>query len=132
MKKSALMTALSLGLLAAPLALQAKTLEEAYVESYRGRTDVPAPISVIAPQVAPGYIGTTVELVFIVDEQGRPTDIQARNKADPDLVREVAKAVEKWRFKPMTDAEGKPHATRVLLPVHIVDEPGSSLLVAAN
>ena len=34
---------LSLGLLALPLALVAKSPEKAYVESYRGRTDIPAP-----------------------------------------------------------------------------------------
>ena len=37
----------SLGFLAAPLALSAKSTERAYVESYRGRTDIPVPVSVV-------------------------------------------------------------------------------------
>ena len=113
--------ALSLGLLVAPLALVAKTPEKAYVESYRGRTDIPAPISVVSPVVEPKFAGQQVTLEFVVDTTGKPTSITSVTPGlDAELVALVTSAVEQWKFSP-AKVNGIAVAKRVVLPVNIVD-----------
>ena len=113
--------ALSLGLLAAPLALMATSPEKAYVESYHGRTDIPVPISVVMPEVASRFAGQQVMLQFVVDATGKPVLITSSTpKADAELVETVTAAVAQWHFAPAV-ANGLPVARKVALPVNIVD-----------
>jgi TonB family protein len=113
--------ALSLGLLVAPLALVAKSPESAYVESYRGRTDVPVPIAVVTPAVESRFAGQQVTLEFVVDATGKPMLItSASPAADRDLVDAVKAAVAQWKFSPAL-VDGLPVAKKVVLPVNIVD-----------
>lgn len=113
--------ALSLGLLAVPLALLAKTPEKAYVESYRGRSGIPVPVSVVMPEVESRFAGTQVTLEFVVDATGRPTLIRsAMLGANAKLVAAVSAAVAQWKFSPAL-ANGLPVARKVILPVNIVD-----------
>jgi TonB family protein len=113
--------ALSLGLLVAPLALVAKTPEKAYVESYRGRTDIPAPISVVTPEVEPRFAGQQVTLEFVVDTTGKPTSITSTTPgANAELVAAITSAVEQWKFSPAM-VNGAAVAKKVVLPVNIVD-----------
>jgi len=113
--------ALSLGLLAAPLALLAMSPEKAYVESYQGRSGIPVPTSVVMPEVAPRFAGQKVMLEFVVDPAGLPTRIaSATPGADAELVAAVSSAVAQWRFAPAL-VDGKPVARKVVLPVNIVD-----------
>lgn len=112
---------LSLGLLVAPLALLAKSPEKAYVESYRGRTDIPAPISVVTPDVSPKFAGQQVVLEFVVDKAGKPVLINTVTPGlDAELVAAVTSAVEQWKFSPAKE-NGAPVAKKVVLPVTIVD-----------
>jgi len=112
--------ALSLGLLAAPLALVAWSPEKAYVESYRSRTDTPVPTSVIMPEVSAKFAGKQVMLEFVVDTAGKPTSITSVTPgADAELVAEVTSAVSQWKFSPAL-VDGKPVARKVALPVNIV------------
>ncbi|MES1168986.1 MAG: energy transducer TonB [Oleiharenicola lentus] len=112
--------ALSLGLLAAPLALVAWSPEKAYVESYRSRTDTPVPTSVIMPEVSAKFAGKQVVLEFVVDTAGKPTSITSvTSGADAELVAEVTSAVSQWKFSPAL-VDGKPVARKVALPVNIV------------
>lgn len=114
--------ALSLGLLVAPLALVAKSPEKAYVDAYRGRTDIPTPISVITPVVAAKFAGQQVVLEFVVDTAGKPVLItSATPGADAELVALVTDAVEQWKFSP-AKVNGAPVAKKVVLPVNIVDD----------
>lgn len=113
--------ALSLGLLVAPLALLAKSPEKAYVEAYRGRTDIPAPIAVVTPAVESRFAGQQVTLEFVVDATGKPMLISSATPgADAELVAAVSAAVAQWRFSPALVA-GLPVAKKVVLPVNIVD-----------
>ena len=113
--------ALSLGLLVAPLALMAKTPEKAYVESYRGRTDIPAPIAVVTPALDSRFAGQQVTLKFVVDATGKPMLISSATPgADAELVATVTAAVAQWKFSPALVA-GLPVAKKVVLPVNIVD-----------
>jgi TonB family protein len=110
---------LSLGLLAAPLALMAMSPEKAYVESYRGRSDTPVPTSVIMPEVSAKFAGTKVVLEFVVDTTGKPTSITSVTPgANAELVSSVAEAVSQWKFAPAV-VDGKPVARKVALPVTI-------------
>jgi hypothetical protein len=112
---------LSLGLLALPLALVAKSPEKAYVESYRGRTDIPAPISVITPEIAPKFAGQQLVLEFVVDAKGKPVLITPVTPgADAELVSAVTSAVEQWKFSP-AKVDGIAVPRKVVLPVNIVE-----------
>lgn len=113
--------ALSLGLLVAPLALLAKSPEKAYVEAYRGRTDIPAPIAVVTPAVESRFAGQQVTLEFVVDATGKPMLISSATPgADAELVAAVSAAVAQWKFSPAL-VDGLPVAKKVVLPVNIVD-----------
>ena len=123
---------LSLGLLLAPFALMAKSLERAYVESYHGRTDIPVPVSVIMPEVSSRFVGQQVVLEFVVDTAGKPTLIASETPAaNSELVAAVLSAVEQWQFAPAL-ADGKPVARKVSLPVKIVDAFGNATRFAIN
>ncbi len=113
--------ALSLGLLVLPLALVAKSPEKAYVESYRGRTDIPVPISVVTPEVESRFAGQQVTLEFVVDATGKPTLFApAAPGTNAELIAAVTAAVAQWKFSPALVA-GLPVAKKVVLPVTIVD-----------
>jgi protein TonB len=113
--------ALSLGLLALPLALLAKSPEKTYVESYLGRSGIPVPVSVVSPEVAPRFAGTQVTLEFVVDATGKPMLISSATPgADAELVSAVTTAVAQWKFSPAL-VDGLPVARKVVLPVTIVD-----------
>jgi TonB family protein len=117
---------LSLGLLAAPLALTAKSPESAYVESYQGRADIPVPVSVVMPEVSSRYIGEQVIIEFVVDELGKPTLLtSAKADVDSELLTAVLAAVAQWQFAPAV-VDGKPMARKVMLPVMIVNQSGTT------
>ena len=123
---------LSLGLLAAPLALMAWSPEKAYVESYRNRADTPVPTSVIMPEVSSKFAGQQVVLEFVVDPTGKPTSITSVTPgADAELVASVTEAVARWKFTP-AHVDGKPVARKVALPVNIVATNDSVSRFAAN
>jgi TonB family protein len=124
--------ALSLGLLFAPFALLASTPEKSYVESYHARTDIPVPISVVTPSVAPEFAGHQVELEFVVNTAGKPTSIASLSpEADRDLVKTVIAAVAQWKFSPAL-VDGEAVARKVVLPVTIVDPLDDALRYAAR
>ena len=124
---------LSLGLLAAPLALMAWSPEKAYVESYRNHAaETPVPTSVIMPEVSQKFVGTKVVLEFVVDATGKPTSFTSTTPgADAELVASVTEAVSQWRFAPAL-VDGKPVARKVSLPVNIVADPSTTSRFAAN
>ena len=123
---------LSLGLLAAPLALLAWSPEKAYVESYRLRSDTPVPTSVIMPEVSVRFAGTQVVLEFVVDPAGKPTSITSVTPgADAELVASVTDAVSQWKFIPAHVA-GKAVARKVALPVNIVAHPDTATRFASK
>jgi TonB family protein len=99
----------------------AKSPEKAYVESYRGRTDIPAPLAVVTPAVESRFAGQQVTLEFVVDATGKPTLFApAAPGTDAELVAAVVDAVSQWKFSPAL-VDGLPVAKKVVLPVNIVD-----------
>lgn len=114
------------------LAAFASTPEQAYVGSYRKMPPgVPVPVSVVTPAVGYQYNGATVRLEFVVDAQGRPTDFRVASAPDDVVASAVLKAVRQWRFAP-GQVDGKPVATKVALPVRIVDSVYPGFSYAAN
>lgn len=115
---SKLAVLISLGALAS--FASAKTDEQAYLESCRREPGVPVPVAVVTPTVGSEYNGTTVQLAFIVDEKGRPAQFAVLSTPDDVVAAAVLAAVKRWKFNP-AEVDGKPVATKVVLPVKIVD-----------
>ena len=111
---------LSLGMLAVPFA-SAKTPEQAYLESCRQDPGVPVPVTVVSPTVPEQYIGSAVELEFVVDATGKPVDLSVKSSVDAALASAVVDAVKQWRFKPAM-RDGSPVAAKVVLPVRIINQ----------
>jgi protein TonB len=110
---------LSLGVLA-PFAASAKTPEQAYLETCRKDPGVPVPVTVVTPSVGSQYIGTSVQIEFVVDTTGKPTDLSVNSSVDSALASSVVDAVKQWRFTPAL-RDGVPVATKVVLPITIID-----------
>ena len=121
---------LSLGALL-PVAASAKTLEQSYIDGCRKGTDVPVPIEVVAPQVDGYDIGQAVSVEFVVDTTGRPSGISIKSSSDRALANAVVDAVKQWRFTP-AQRNGTPVATRVILPVRVVEAAKSPNLLALD
>jgi TonB family protein len=126
---SKLAVLISLGALAS--FATAKTDEQAYLETCRKDAGVPVPIAVVSPSVGAEYNGATVQLEFVVDTTGKPAALSVKSITDDKLAVAVMDAVKQWRFKP-AEADGKPVATKVLLPVKIVDPLEPMNRFAAN
>ncbi len=108
------------------VAALAATPEQAYLESCRKQPGAPVPIRVVSPTVGPEFNGCSVQLEFVVDAKGKPSEFSVKSVTDSALASVVIDAVSQWRFLP-AEANGKPVATKVSLPVKIVDAeaPGS-------
>jgi periplasmic protein TonB len=119
-----LVVLLSVGALSA-VAASASTPEQAYLESCRKEPGVPVPVAVVTPMVGPEFNGSLVQLEFVVDVDGKPAEFSIKSSTDDVLATAVVKAVKQWRFLP-AEANGKPVATKVALPVKIVDPLASS------
>ena len=101
----------------------AKSEEQTYIESCRKDPGVPVPVSVVAPTVGPEYAGTTVQLEFVVDATGKPAEFNVKSaETDSTLAAAVTDAVKHWRFTPAKTTDGVAVATKVSLPIHIVDD----------
>lgn len=114
----------------APFA-SARIDEQAYLETCRQGPGIPVPVVVVSPNVGSEYAGATVQLEFIVDATGKPAGLSVKSTVDDALAAAVTTAVKQWRFKPV-EVGGKPVATKVLLPVKIVDDLPSSGRLAAK
>ena len=104
----------------ASVSASAKTDEQAYLESCRKAPGIPVPVSVVTPTVGSEYSGAVVQLEFIVDASGKPASFSVKSAADDTLATAVVQAVKQWRFTPAVK-DGSPVATKVSLPVKIVD-----------
>ncbi len=55
---------------------------------------------------------STVQLMIVVDANGRADDITVKKGLTPEVDQEAVSAVKRWKFKPAADVDGKPVATR--------------------
>jgi len=121
---------LSLAALLAP-ALKAKSLEETYLETCSKDVGVPVPVVVVSPDVSAHYAGLTVEIEFTVEATGKTSAFSIKSSPDTELGETVVDAVKKWQFKPAVTG-GVAVATKVVLPVRIVEAPLPGARFAAN
>ena len=121
---------ISLAALLAP-ALKAKSLEESYLETCRKDVGVPVPVVVVSPAVSSVYAGLTVEIEFTVEATGKTSAFSVKSSPDAEIGETVVDAVKKWQFKPAV-AGGVAVATKVVLPVRIVEAPLGGNRFAAN
>ena len=119
---------LSLGALL-PFVASAKTLEQSYIDSARKGTDIPVPIAVVAPRVDGYDIGQSVQVEFVVDTTGHATGVNIKSASDRAFAEAVVDAVKQWRFTPALH-NGAPVATKVILPVRVVEAANSSQFAA--
>ncbi len=113
-----LVVLLSMGALSA--VAFATPLEQTYLDTCRKEPGVPVPVVVVSPTVGPEFNGGSVQLEFVVDAGGKPAEFSIKSATDDVLAKAVVEAVKQWRFLP-AKVDGKPVATRVGLPVKIVD-----------
>ena len=93
-------------------------------ENYRShysvvRTDIPLPAKVVSPSLPERYRERSVELTMVIDEQGRPQQIELLGKQDPTLASELLPVVSQWRFTP-AQKDGQAVACRIVLPLRFV------------
>lgn len=110
---------LSLGVLGA-LGASASTFEQTYLENCRKDPGMPVPISVVSPTVGAEFSGSRFDVEFTVDQTGTPINLSVKSVADDALASAVMDAVKQWKFKP-AERNGVPVATKVVLPVKVVD-----------
>src|SRR5580700_3054296 len=119
---------LSLGALL-PLAAMATTPGQAYLETCRKGPGIPTPTVVVAPVLGTEYVGASAEIEFTVDATGKTSGFKVKSSTDSALADAVVAAVKQWQFTPAKRGNVAV-STTVVLPVHVVDDVGSSY--AAN
>ncbi|PTX95468.1 TonB family protein [Opitutus sp. ER46] len=130
MKAISKLVLFSLGIFSA-VAASASVPEAAYLANCRKDPGVPVPISVVTPTVGREFSGLSVEVEFTVDQKGKPADLVIAPTVDDELAEAVSTAVKKWKFKP-AERNGQPVATRVVLPVKVVDPISERATFASN
>ena len=103
----------------APLAF-GLTTAETYIDSYRGRTDIPVPVKIVAPDADSSLAGARVEVEFVVDATGTPQDVHVLSATDYAFGAKVRNAVARWQFEPARPS-GTPVPMTVLLPVIVAE-----------
>lgn len=127
-KKLALV--LSLGAIL-PFAHAAESADDAYLAACRKDPGVPVPVAVVTPRISSDFAGSTVEVAFTVDVAGKPVNLSVVSAVDTELSDSVLAAIKQWRFQPAV-RDGAPVATKVVLPVRIVEPTVGSGTYAMN
>ncbi len=114
-----------------PSALVAKTMEEAYVESYARRLPEPVLLPQIAVSVPVEHGDARVVLEFTVDAAEKPAVNTPAVKAPKTLLEPLIQAVSGWRFVPRVIDE-KPVASKVGPPDLVMSEPNIEDILAVR
>lgn len=84
---------------------------------------LPIPIKVVSPTALPReYEGQTVVLKMEIDASGVPSEIEPAGMLPVQVTERLRIALRQWRFSPRY-VDGHPVATRVELPLRLVDGP---------
>ena len=118
MKQIVILVAAVVISLASSLSVSAKSVEQSYIDSYKGKS-VPAPIEVVTPSIVEAeFVGTRVEAILTVDEQGKVTEVQYDKNVSETLKGDLTPALTHWKFTPEVK-NGKAVAFKAILPVVI-------------
>ena len=55
--------------------------------------------------------------MIVIDSSGRASDVTVTKELGPELDQDAINAVKRWKFKPATDVDGKPVATRTAVEI---------------
>lgn len=84
---------------------------------------LPIPIKVVSPTAIPReYENKTVVLKMLIDASGVPSEIEPAGMLPVEVSERLRIALRQWRFSPRY-VDGHPVATRVELPLNLVDGP---------
>jgi TonB family protein len=120
---------LLLALAATPFLLSAKTLEQAYLESFSQTTAFPAPTRVFTPEVDRSAAGKTGTAECVVDAPGNPSSIRITSgPGSRALTAAVTEAVRHGKFRP-AEVNGAPVARTVVIPFPFVHQDELDLFV---
>ncbi len=78
----------------------------------------PQPLEIIAPQISDAQDGRIVRVKLTIDNEGNASDVTVPFAHDPELKRNIVKAVEQWKFEPAM-RDGKAVETRVVMPLEL-------------
>ncbi len=78
----------------------------------------PQPTEIVSPLFASVHDGATVKVKVTIDELGNPSDVKVLAPHDPQLKRQVVKAVEQWKFAPAM-RDGKAVKVRAVMPIEL-------------
>lgn len=83
---------------------------------------LPVPTKIVSPRISMEQVGSEVEIIFTVTDQGRAIKIHARNNTSRtrDLAAAMSAVIKHWEFEPAKDKNGLPRAVKVALPVRVV------------
>ena len=112
MKKYSLILAL---VIAAGLKASTADAIKEYVAMFADRSDIPAPVHVVAPKVSPSEQGR-VTLDFKVTPQGEVRDVAVVKHTGSVTPEVIAQAVNAWKFRP---SKGQTADTPVVLTVAV-------------
>jgi hypothetical protein len=86
----------------------------------------PLPPKVIEPvRLPPNVERSLVRLRLLIDKSGHPRKITVLSTCDQVIETRLITAVAKWQFTPAIE-NGRPVEAEVILPVHLIDLPGSA------
>ena len=118
MKMKITLSTLILSLVLMP-AVQAADQED--VGKTQDQLKVPAALRIVEPVIAYEHVGESVEMIFTIRKDGRPTAICCR-EAFPkagELAKKLKAVIPKWRFEPARDHLGRPVEVTAVLPVRV-------------
>ena len=85
----------------------------------RSAAPQPVPSSIVAPTNLPRTLaGSTINVEFKLDANGRPRDVRLPSVYDPQAARQLTEAIRQWQFTP-APADKNARETRFVLPLEI-------------
>lgn len=78
----------------------------------------PQPLEIVAPRFAQAHDGSTVHVKLTIDTAGNASAVTVLFPHDPQLERNIVKAVKQWKFEP-AQRDGKAVESRVVLPLEL-------------
>ncbi|HEU5079500.1 MAG TPA: hypothetical protein VFT72_09810 [Opitutaceae bacterium] len=125
MKRAALLTVLTLLLVLAKSTSAATPRSELVLvpadQAQNECAQLPSILETVRFRGVPArFNDTTVQVLMTIDEDGLPRDIKGLEPLPLDLASSLVPSIERWKFNPALDKDGKPIALRVVLPVKLV------------